>query len=177
MFGDKSLAFPELGAETPDVPVAEEEEADEEDDAELQAALQVCRGGAWQSPLGTRARHVALTLNSLRGLRPWTGKGWAILRHERTSAIPVACCGVQASLEQTARPVGIARDRPAASAADVAMPGLRNETGEYNCFLNVIIQCLWHCSDFRAAIMALPPDMLEGAGSCLLHDVPCEPEI
>ena len=72
----------------------------------------------------------------------------------------------QASLEETARPVGLARDRPAAGAADVAMPGLRNETGEYNCFLNVIIQCLWHCSDFRAAIMALPPDMLKGAALC-----------
>ncbi len=27
--------------------------------------------------------------------------------------------------------------------------GLRNETGEYNCFLNVIVQCLWRCADFR----------------------------
>ena len=27
--------------------------------------------------------------------------------------------------------------------------GLSNEAGEYNCFLNVIIQCLWHCADFR----------------------------
>lgn len=26
--------------------------------------------------------------------------------------------------------------------------GLANATGEYNCFLNVVIQCLWHCSDF-----------------------------
>ena len=30
--------------------------------------------------------------------------------------------------------------------------GLTNEAGEYNCFLNVIIQCLWHCSDFRAQV-------------------------
>ena len=43
----------------------------------------------------------------------------------------------QASLQETARPVGLARDRPVTSAADVAMPGLQNETGEYNCFLNV----------------------------------------
>ncbi len=79
---------------------------------------------------------------------------------------PISVLRRQASLEETARPVGLARDRPAAGAADVAMPGLRNETGEYNCFLNVIIQCLWHCSDFRAAIMALPPDMLKGAALC-----------
>jgi hypothetical protein len=30
--------------------------------------------------------------------------------------------------------------------------GLSNEAGEYNCFLNVIIQCLWHCADFRAQV-------------------------
>ena len=83
----------------------------------------------------------------------------------------------QASLEETARPVGLARDRPAAGAADVAMPGLRNETGEYNCFLNVIIQCLWHCGDFRAAIMALPPDMLTGADVLLSAETPCVTEI
>ena len=30
--------------------------------------------------------------------------------------------------------------------------GLTNEAGEYNCFLNVIIQCLWHCSEFRQQV-------------------------
>ena len=70
---------------------------------------------------------------------------------------------LQASLQETARPVGLARDRPATGVADVAMPGLRNETGEYNCFLNVIIQCLWHCSDFRTAVMSLSANILQGA--------------
>ena len=32
---------------------------------------------------------------------------------------------------------------------DLGLVGLRNETGEYNCFLNTIIQCLWRCADFR----------------------------
>jgi ubiquitin C-terminal hydrolase len=31
----------------------------------------------------------------------------------------------------------------------VAAAGLRNLTGDYNCFLNVIIQCLWHCDPLR----------------------------
>ena len=44
-----------------------------------------------------------------------------------------------------------------------AAPGLQNETGEYNCFLNVIIQCLWHCRDFRERLMALPAEMVGGA--------------
>lgn len=34
----------------------------------------------------------------------------------------------------------------------IAVPGaagLVNREGEYNCFLNVIIQCLWHIDVFR----------------------------
>jgi hypothetical protein len=77
---------------------------------------------------------------------------------------------LQASLQDTVRPVGLARDSPAEAGADVAMPGLQNETGEYNCFLNVIIQCLWHCSDFRAGLMGLPPDMLQGAVSLVTDE-------
>ncbi|XP_027168616.1 inactive ubiquitin carboxyl-terminal hydrolase 53-like [Coffea eugenioides] len=32
---------------------------------------------------------------------------------------------------------------------DVYGTGLKNEIGEYNCFLNVIIQSLWHLQWFR----------------------------
>ena len=41
---------------------------------------------------------------------------------------------------------------------ELALAGLRNETGDYNCFLNVIIQCLWRCADFRqqVGVRALP---------------------
>lgn len=39
----------------------------------------------------------------------------------------------------------------------VSAPGLANEAGEYNCFLNVVIQCLWHCKDFRTRVMTWPP--------------------
>jgi hypothetical protein len=44
--------------------------------------------------------------------------------------------------------------QPAATAAvpSLATPGLRNEIGEYNCFLNVIIQCLWRCAEFRQQV-------------------------
>ena len=35
---------------------------------------------------------------------------------------------------------------------DLGLVGLRNETGEYNCFLNTIIQCLWRCADFRQQV-------------------------
>lgn len=39
-----------------------------------------------------------------------------------------------------------------AAGGELCLPGLRNEAGEYNCFLNVILQCLWHCRDFRQQV-------------------------
>jgi ubiquitin C-terminal hydrolase len=47
--------------------------------------------------------------------------------------------------------------------AEVATPGLQNEAGEYNCFLNVVIQCLWHCGPFRKMVMERAA-ALEAAG-------------
>jgi hypothetical protein len=41
--------------------------------------------------------------------------------------------------------------------------GLRNAGGEYNCFLNVIIQSLWHLPSFRAALLVRP---LPAAAAC-----------
>ena len=64
----------------------------------------------------------------------------------------------------------------AAAAGGLHAPGLTNEAGEYNCFLNVIIQCLWHCADFRAAALAWPPalvgaDPVVAALQGLLRDI------
>ncbi|KXZ55989.1 hypothetical protein GPECTOR_2g1541 [Gonium pectorale] len=42
--------------------------------------------------------------------------------------------------------------------------GLVNRVGEYNCFLNVIIQCLWHCTAFRAQLAAHAPDAFTATG-------------
>jgi hypothetical protein len=42
---------------------------------------------------------------------------------------------------------------------DVISPGalgLRNEGGQYNCFLNAVLQCLWKCTAFRKGALALP---------------------
>ena len=64
---------------------------------------------------------------------------------------------LQASLEPSARPP---REAPegaegyASGDAAVAASGLQNLIGEYNCFLNVILQCLWHCREFQHAFMA-----------------------
>lgn len=42
------------------------------------------------------------------------------------------------------------------STSQPARAGLRNASGEYNCFLNVLIQCLRHCAFFCQAIMQWP---------------------
>lgn len=47
-------------------------------------------------------------------------------------------------------------------ALPVAATGLVNRQGEYNCFLNVIIQCLWHCDEFRLMIEQHSPDLFRG---------------
>ena len=36
---------------------------------------------------------------------------------------------------------------------EVGAAGLANETGEYNCFLNVVVQCLWNCKTFRTMLV------------------------
>ena len=74
---------------------------------------------------------------------------------------------LQASLEQQhqqpqqRRPSHseLAPPPPDPELAGLGLAGLSNEAGEYNCFLNVIVQCLWHCSEFRAAMAAWPPSL------------------
>jgi hypothetical protein len=59
--------------------------------------------------------------------------------------------------------VAAAGSEQARIVADVATPGLQNQTGEYNCFLNVIVQCLWHCREFRTGLLSLDPRLLQVA--------------
>lgn len=42
-----------------------------------------------------------------------------------------------------------------ATEVDILGKGLQNEVGEYNCFLNVIIQSLWHLRRFREEFLAV----------------------
>ncbi len=52
--------------------------------------------------------------------------------------------------------------QPRLALMGVATPGLQNQTGEYNCFLNVIVQCLWHCRSFRSGLLSrLDPQQLQ----------------
>ncbi|KAK9801357.1 hypothetical protein WJX73_009686 [Symbiochloris irregularis] len=70
---------------------------------------------------------------------------------------------IQASLLSTGAPPQSGRQ--AADGAEVEpasqAAGLQNNIGEYNCFLNVILQCLWRCHDFRVAFMEQDPSCLQ----------------
>lgn len=37
--------------------------------------------------------------------------------------------------------------------------GLSNDSGLNNCFLNVVIQCLWHLRSFREALLNIKPQV------------------
>ena len=66
-----------------------------------------------------------------------------------------------AVMQQQQSADGAASSRSSAGAAVVATPGLQNQIGEYNCFLNVIIQCLWQCVAFRSGLLQLAPEQLK----------------
>ncbi|CAL5327163.1 unnamed protein product [Camellia sinensis] len=59
--------------------------------------------------------------------------------------------------------------------ADVYGTGLKNEVGEYNCFLNVIIQSLWHLRRFRDEFMGRSTSEHHHVGdpcvTCALYDI------
>ncbi|OIT27346.1 PREDICTED: uncharacterized protein LOC109214071 [Nicotiana attenuata] len=58
---------------------------------------------------------------------------------------------------------------------DVYGTGLKNEVGEYNCFLNVIIQSLWHLRQFRDEFLRRTPLEHDHVGDpcvvCALYDI------
>ena len=94
------------------------------------------------------------------------GVGDGACEDEQDEALQAA---IKASLEEQEAHMavrvagtGVAQPAPAPELAPelagLGLAGLANEAGEYNCFLNVIIQCLWHCVDFRSAVMAWTPE-------------------
>lgn len=70
------------------------------------------------------------------------------------------CSVLQASLNQS-KPTPSQLPKYAQAPAQqvlpgaVATPGLQNMIGEYNCFLNVVVQCLWHCRQFQRQFSSL----------------------
>ncbi|VFR01276.1 unnamed protein product [Cuscuta campestris] len=57
---------------------------------------------------------------------------------------------------------------------DVYGTGLKNEVGEYNCFVNVIIQSLWHLRRFRSEFLRSSPEHNHVGDPCVvcsLYDI------
>eukprot|EP00887_Chlorella_sp_A99_P005108 scaffold25.g5108.t1 len=69
--------------------------------------------------------------------------------------------GTDAQLISPAASSGAGAGAGASGRSSSLAPGLANAAGEYNCFLNVIIQCLWSCAVFRAAALAWPRALAE----------------
>ena len=66
-----------------------------------------------------------------------------------------------ALVEPAAEPAGLnwlAAVAPAVAELQAApLAGMQNEAGEYHCFLNVVVQCLYHLVPFRTRMLAWPP--------------------
>ncbi|CAI0549437.1 unnamed protein product [Linum tenue] len=74
--------------------------------------------------------------------------------HQNTSSIPNLRTPPKTTLET--RPSDALQNEVAVgneNGIDVFGTGLQNDVGEYNCFLNVIIQSLWHLRRFRCEFM------------------------
>ena len=56
-------------------------------------------------------------------------------------------------------------DRPEGMTCLKLVRGLSNTQGQYNCFLNVIIQSLWHLPAFRSALLNLPSALSDNGAS------------
>ena len=69
---------------------------------------------------------------------------------------------LEASMRETKRPKGGAGAGAASGSRETSAPagpgaGLRNLEGEHNCFLNVVVQSLWHIPAFNRAVQTLHP--------------------
>lgn len=73
------------------------------------------------------------------------------------SAMQASLAETQSEQKQTAYAAELMRQGASHEPTTASTMGLRNATGEYNCFLNVIIQCMWHCRIFRHTVMDWNP--------------------
>jgi hypothetical protein len=65
-----------------------------------------------------------------------------------------------------------AEQQQCANVPGVSVAGLANQTGEYNCFLNVVVQCLWNCKAFTQQVWVWDKCALSW-GSCQRSSIGC----
>ncbi|KAK9830628.1 hypothetical protein WJX81_006901 [Elliptochloris bilobata] len=122
------------------------------------------------APVGSYARAAAGEISAVGGESDETdGTAAAQEAADMEAAIKASIAEMQAR-PQKRHPLGMAPQPPQratdterdAAAAAPSETGLQNETGEYNCFLNAVVQCLWHCAAFKDGLLRRPEDALQG---------------
>ncbi|KAL8547318.1 hypothetical protein ACS0TY_006879 [Phlomoides rotata] len=73
--------------------------------------------------------------------------------HRKLPVIPSSALPPKELLETSESSVSCSEGVTEVNGMDAYGTGLKNEVGEYNCFLNVIIQSLWHLRRFRDEFM------------------------
>ena len=76
------------------------------------------------------------------------------------------------TVKQAAKGVSSSHD---AETQAVMAPGprLQNESSENNCFMNVMLQCLWHCTPFRDALLSLSWKVIQVCSKLPVMSLPC----
>ncbi|KAJ8536431.1 hypothetical protein K7X08_034832 [Anisodus acutangulus] len=96
----------------------------------------------------------------------------AIHAHEKLPLLPSSRNGQ--NVFPKAGTLGNANSIGDLNVMDVYGTGLNNEVGEYNCFLNVIIQSLWHLRSFRAEFLRTSSKHVHVGDPCVvcaLYDI------
>ena len=139
------------------------------DGSALSSSSPAAAADSWGSSWGTAAAVPPPAAEQPLPAEAWPAPGQTGEDAELQAAIQASLADAAASMQATHqlnRSAG-ARASEAAAAeptgSELGLAGLCNERGEYNCFLNVIIQCLWRCADFRQQVC------LRGASACLQH--------
>ncbi|KAL4450742.1 hypothetical protein ABPG77_001098 [Micractinium sp. CCAP 211/92] len=138
-------------------------------------------GGSWAQRAGggVSSEPGADSPTAAAEAAPWPAPGQSQEDAELEAAIKASLAEATAAAEGAWRPSSRSPPAPEARAVSPApaenglgLAGLRNEAGEYNCFLNVIVQCLWRCADFRRQVAGWDPAFCgsDPVVSCL-HDL------
>ena len=127
------------------------------------------RGGGTQAPGGGKGPHNAQIGGGALSPRAQVGGGRCVQRsgggNRPTGSFShepgPACVGLDAMLEVTSSGTVLHRTGPSAAPRLLRLVrGLRNDEGESNCFLNVVVQSLWHLEAFREAVLGFHLDKL-----------------
>ncbi|KAI4326660.1 hypothetical protein MLD38_031949 [Melastoma candidum] len=132
------------------------------------------KGVAVESPSSYRGDLHAKTIRQSLAEEDDDGRFQADIEQEVHESLAVTKLGnAQSTVDEKDLTHGETAGAP--DVTDVIGTGLQNEAGEYNCFLNVIIQSLWHIRQFRDKFLNRSPLDHAHVGDpcvvCALHEI------